>query len=56
MTWADNMQRVRRANFSAAWEEIGPDNHLEETYALHTENIPGEANFAAFACGCGIIL
>ncbi|GAB6020673.1 Coatomer subunit gamma-2 [Chamberlinius hualienensis] len=32
----DHMQRVIKPNFSAAWEEVGPTNELEDTYALST--------------------
>lgn len=34
LTVADYVQRAMKANFSAAWEELGPTNELEETYAL----------------------
>ncbi len=28
------MQKVLKANFAAAWEELGEDNQVEDTYAL----------------------
>ena len=31
---ADYVQRAMKANFAAAWEEMGATNELEETYAL----------------------
>jgi coatomer protein complex subunit gamma len=31
---ADYVQRTMKANFAAAWDEMGPTNELEETYAL----------------------
>lgn len=34
LTVADYVQRAMKANFAAAWEEMGPTNELEETYAL----------------------
>lgn len=39
---ADFMQRVSLANFSAAWEELGPTNELEDTFALsHMTSLNG---------------
>ena len=34
VTVADYMQRVSLANFAAAWEELGPEHELEDTFAL----------------------
>jgi coatomer protein complex subunit gamma len=34
LTVADFVQRTMKANFGAAWEEIGATNELEDTYAL----------------------
>merc|ERR1740128_359679 len=34
LTVADHVQRVLKANFGAAWDEIGDQNELEDTYAL----------------------
>ncbi|XP_067931298.1 coatomer subunit gamma-2-like [Watersipora subatra] len=31
---ADYMQRVSLANFGAAWEELGPEHELEDTFSL----------------------
>ena len=31
---ADFVQRAMKGNFSAAWDELGPTNELEFTYAL----------------------
>ena len=31
---ADYVQRAMKANFPAAWEELGATNELEDTYAL----------------------
>ncbi|XP_061178687.1 coatomer subunit gamma-2-like [Saccostrea echinata] len=36
VTVADHVQRVIKPNFSASWEEVGPENELEDTYALST--------------------
>lgn len=36
MTVADHVQRVMKPNFGASWEEIGPENELEDTFALST--------------------
>lgn len=43
VTVADHVQRVLKTNFSAAWDEIGPENELEDTYALTTVNSLEEA-------------
>lgn len=32
----DHVQKVMKPNFGASWEEVGPDNELEDTYALST--------------------
>ena len=34
ITVADYVQRVMKGNFAAAWEEIGEENELEDTYSL----------------------
>merc|ERR1712203_1096163 len=34
LTVADYVQRTMKANFAAAWEELGPANELEDTYQL----------------------
>ena len=31
---ADYVQRVMKGNFGAAWDELGPENELEDTYSL----------------------
>jgi len=31
---ADHVQRVMKGNFGAAWEELGPENELEDTFSL----------------------
>jgi coatomer protein complex subunit gamma len=33
---ADHVQRMMKPNFGAAWEEVGAQNELEDTYALTT--------------------
>lgn len=38
VTVADHVQKVLKANFAASWEEVGPENELEDTYALATVN------------------
>ena len=39
---ADFMQRVSLANFAAAWEELGPEYELEDTFALsHMSSLEG---------------
>merc|ERR1740131_674881 len=43
VTVADHVQRVMKGNFAAAWEEIGPENELEDTYALSSMNTLEEA-------------
>ena len=34
ITVADYVQRVMKGNFGAAWEELGEENELEDTYSL----------------------
>jgi len=34
ITVADHVQKVIKSNFGAAWEELGEENELEDTYAL----------------------
>ena len=34
MAVADHVQKVMKPNFAASWEEVGPENELEDTYAL----------------------
>jgi len=36
---ADHVQRVSKGNFGAAWEELGPENELEDTFALPFKTI-----------------
>ena len=36
VTVADHVQRVMKPNFAASWEEVGPENELEDTYSLST--------------------
>jgi len=43
LTVADYVQRTMKANFAAAWEELGPTNELEETYALSSVKTLDEA-------------
>ncbi len=40
---ADFVQRAMKANFAAAWEELGPENELEDTYALSSMKTLEEA-------------
>jgi coatomer protein complex subunit gamma len=40
---ADFVQRAAKANFGAAWEELGPTNELEDTYALSSMKTLDEA-------------
>lgn len=40
---ADHVQRVMKPNFAAAWEEVGPQNELEDTYALSSVSTLDEA-------------
>ena len=41
MTVADHVQKVLKSNFGAAWEEVGGENELEDTYALSYETLQG---------------
>ena len=42
---ADHVHKVMAPSFSAAWEEVGPDNEMEETYALSTmKTLEGRAS------------
>ncbi len=43
ITVADYVQRAMKANFAAAWEEIGEENELEDTYALSSMKTLDEA-------------
>jgi len=43
VTVADHVQRVMKPNFAASWEEVGPENELEDTYALSTMSSMEEA-------------
>ena len=36
MNVADHVQKVMKPNFGASWEEVGPENELEDTYSLST--------------------
>ncbi|XP_076814835.1 coatomer subunit gamma-2-like isoform X1 [Clavelina lepadiformis] len=38
ITVADHVHKVIKPNFGAAWEEVGDENELEDTYALSTVN------------------
>lgn len=38
---ADHVQRVLKPNFGAAWEELGTENELEDTYALSMSSLEG---------------
>lgn len=40
---ADHVQKVARSNFGAAWDELGPSNELEDTFALSSMNTLEEA-------------
>lgn len=43
VTVADYMQRVALANFASAWEELGPENELEDTFVLgHMTSLEGK--------------
>lgn len=37
------MNKIARSNFAAAWEELGPGNELEDTFALSATNNLEEA-------------
>ncbi|RXG52910.1 Coatomer subunit gamma-2, partial [Armadillidium vulgare] len=39
----DHMNKIARSNFAAAWEELGPGNELEDTFALSATNNLEEA-------------
>ncbi|GFS18406.1 coatomer subunit gamma [Elysia marginata] len=43
VTVADHVQRVMKPNFAASWEEVGPENELEDTYSLSTMTTIEEA-------------
>ncbi|KAH9490642.1 Coatomer subunit gamma-2 [Bulinus truncatus] len=43
LTVADHVQKVMKPNFAASWEEVGPENELEDTYALSNMNTLEEA-------------
>ncbi|KAK3761531.1 hypothetical protein RRG08_051219 [Elysia crispata] len=43
VTVADHVQRVMKPNFAASWEEVGPENELEDTYSLSTMSTIEEA-------------
>lgn len=43
VTVADHTQKVMKPNFSAAWEEIGEGNELEDTFTLSTMKTLDEA-------------
>lgn len=32
----DHVQKVMKPNFGASWDEVGPDNEMEDTFALST--------------------
>ena len=38
---ADHVQKVLKSNFGAAWEEVGGENELEDTYALSADSLQG---------------
>ncbi|XP_074645566.1 coatomer subunit gamma-2-like isoform X3 [Tubulanus polymorphus] len=43
VTVADHVQKVMKPNFAASWEELGPENELEDTYALSSMKTLEEA-------------
>lgn len=43
ITVADHIQKVLKADWAAAWEELGPQNELEDTFALSSMNTLQEA-------------
>ena len=43
LSMADFIQRAMKGNFAAAWEELGPENELEDTYALSSMKTLEEA-------------
>jgi len=43
VTVADQVQKVMKPNFAASWEEVGPENELEDTYALSSMNTLNDA-------------
>jgi coatomer subunit gamma len=40
---ADQVQKVARTNFGASWEEAGPENELEDIFALSSMQTLDEA-------------
>lgn len=44
---ADHVQKVIKPNFAASWEEVGPENELEDTYALSTMSTI-EGNYVSY--------
>ena len=47
---ADHVQKVMKANFASAWEELGSENELEDTYALSSmKSLDGEF-LLVFSC------
>lgn len=43
VTVADFVQRSMKGNFAAAWDELGAENELEDTYALSSMKTLEEA-------------
>lgn len=40
---ADHVQKILKPNFAASWDELGPDNELEDTFALSSMTTLEEA-------------
>ena len=43
ISMADFIHRAMKGNFSAAWDELGPENELEDTFALPSMSTLEEA-------------
>ena len=43
ISMADHIQKVARGNFGSAWDELGPENELEDTFAMSSMNTLEEA-------------
>ena len=53
---ADHVQKVMKPNFGASWEEVGPENELEDTFALSSmKTLEGELFSSFVLTFCQII-
>ena len=50
VTVADHVQKVMHPNFAAAWEEVGEDNELEDTYELPIKTLDGMGFNMIYLC------